>query len=139
MPDLNYQDQVEAEALYDLLERDVVPTLLRSRGRSHSAQVGRAHEDCVDSLCHFVNTHRMVRDYVERFYIPNHEHFRALADNNAARGRALATAMQRIRNEWRNVGVGKIEEAPSGSLACFTDTGSCARAAGSSATAGCCS
>ena len=110
----NYQDQVEAEALYDLLERDVVPTFYdRGADRMPRRWVERMKAS-IGSLCHFVNTHRMVSDYVERFYIPNHEHFRALADNNAARGRALATAMQRIRNEWRNVVVGKIKEAPSG-------------------------
>ena len=115
--DLNYQDQVEADALYDLLERDVVPTFYdRGADRIPRKWVDRM-KTSIGSLCHFVNTHRMVSNYVERFYIPNHEHFRALADNNAARGRALASAMQRIRNEWRNVVVGKIEEAPSGSLA----------------------
>jgi starch phosphorylase len=115
--DLNYQDQVEADALYDLLERDVVPTFYdRGADRIPRKWVDRM-KTSIGSLCHFVNTHRMVSNYVERFYIPNHEHFRALADENANRGRALAAAMQRIRNEWRNVAVGKIEEAPSGSLA----------------------
>jgi starch phosphorylase len=115
--DLNYQDQVEADALYDLLERDVVPTFYdRGADRIPRKWVDRM-KTSIGSLCHFVNTHRMVSNYVERFYIPNHEHFRALADDNANRGRALAAAMQRIRNEWRNVAVGKIEEAPSGSLA----------------------
>jgi starch phosphorylase len=108
---------VEADALYDLLERDVVPTFY-DRGADRIARkwVDRM-KTCIGSLCPFVNTHRMVSNYVERYYIPNHEHFRALVDNNATRGRALAEAMQRIRNEWRNVVVGKIEEAPSGSLA----------------------
>jgi glycogen phosphorylase len=118
--DLNYQDQVEAEALYDLLERDVVPTFYdRGADRIPRKWVDRM-KTSIGSLCHFVNTHRMVSNYVERFYIPNHEHSRALLENNAARGRALAAAMQRIRNEWRNVIVGKIEEAPSGSMAAST-------------------
>ncbi len=108
---------MEADALYDLLERDVVPTFYdRGADRIPRSWIERM-KTSIGSLCHFVNTHRMVSNYVERYYIPNHEHFRALADDNANRGRALAAAMQRIRNEWRNVVVGKIEEAPSGSLA----------------------
>jgi starch phosphorylase len=39
--DLNYQDQVEAESLYDLLERDVVPAFY---DRGNSPSVGRADE-----------------------------------------------------------------------------------------------
>ena len=118
--DLNYQDQVEAEALYDLLERDVVPTFYdRGADRIPRKWVDRM-KTCIGSLCPFVNTHRMVSNYVERYYIPNADHFRLLAADNAGRTRALAAAMQRIANEWRNVGIGKIEEAPSGSLAAAT-------------------
>ena len=32
----------------------------------------------VNSLCHFVNTHRMVRDFVEGYYVKAHAQFRAL-------------------------------------------------------------
>lgn len=115
--DLNYQEQVEAEALYDLLERDVVPTFYeRGADRIPRKWVDRM-KTSIASLCHFVNTHRMVSDYVKDYYIPNHQHFRALAENNAERGRALASAMQRLRDEWRNVAVGRVEEAPSESVA----------------------
>ena len=41
--DPDYQDQVEAEALYDLLERDVVPTSTIADGPP-AAPVDRAHE-----------------------------------------------------------------------------------------------
>ena len=129
---------MEADALYDLLENDVIPTFYdRGADRTPRKWVDRM-KTCIGSLCHFVNTHRMVSNYVERFYIPNHEHFRALADNNAARGRALATAMQRIRNEWRNVVSAKSKKHLQEAWLLHR-TGSRARAAGSSATAGCCS
>jgi starch phosphorylase len=51
----------EAEALYDLLERDVIPTFYdRGADRIPRKCVDRM-KDSVGSLCHFVNTHRMVR------------------------------------------------------------------------------
>ena len=80
--DRNYQDQVEAEALYELLERDVVPTFYdRGADRVPRKWVNRMKAS-IGTLSRFVNTHRMVSNYVERCYIPNHEHLRALADNN---------------------------------------------------------
>jgi glycogen phosphorylase len=115
--DLKYQDQVEAEALYDLLERDVVPTFYDCGADRIPRKWVDRMKTCIGSLCPFVNTHRMVSEYVEKYYIPNDEHFRALAADDASRARALAVAMQRIRDEWRNVAIGRIEEAPSGSLA----------------------
>ena len=114
--DLNHQNQVEAEALYDLLERDIVPSFYdRGADRIPRKWVERM-KACVDSLCHFVNTHRMVRDYMEGYYAKAHAQFRALDANDAQRARELASAMERIRRGWNDVWVGKIEDGPSGAI-----------------------
>ena len=108
--DANYQDQVEAEALYDLLERDVMPTFYeRGTDRIPRKWVERMKAS-VGSLCHFVNTHRMVRDYVEGYYLKAHARFRALEADNAERARQLAGAMERIRREWQNVWIERVED-----------------------------
>ena len=110
--DPSYQDQIEAEALYDLLERDVIPTFYdRGVDRIPRKWVERM-KDCVDSLCHFVNTHRMVRDYVEGYYVKAHAQFRALEANNALRARELSSWMERIRREWQDVWIARIEDGP---------------------------
>jgi len=114
--DANYQDQVEAETLYDLLERDVVPTFYeRGVDRIPRKWVERM-KDCVDSLCHFVNTHRMVRDYVEGYYAKAHAQFRALEANKAQRAGALSAAMERIRREWHDVWIARVEDGPANSI-----------------------
>ena len=115
-----YQDQVEADALYDLLERDVVPTFYeRGVDRIPRKWVERM-KDCVDSLCHFVNTHRMVRDYVEGYYAKAHAQFRALDGDNALRARELAAAMQDIRREWQDVWVESVEDGPTNKVTVAT-------------------
>src|SRR5271157_2066482 len=114
--DPNYQDQVEAETLYALLERDVVPTFYeRGVDRIPRKWVERM-KDCVDSLCHFVNTHRMVRDYVEGYYVKAHAQFRALEANKERRARDLSAAMERIRNEWHDVWIAEVEDGPANSI-----------------------
>ena len=107
--DPDYQDQVEAEALYDLLERDVVPTYYDCGADRIPRKWVDRMKACVDSLCHFVNTHRMVRDYVEGYYTTAHTHFRMLEANNASRGRELSDAMGRIRQEWPSVRIAGVE------------------------------
>jgi len=110
--DANYQDQVEADSLYALLERDVVPTFYdRGVDRIPRKWVERM-KDCVDSLCHFVNTHRMVRDYFEGYYAKAHAQFRALEANNALRARELSAAMERIRREWQDVWIARVDNGP---------------------------
>jgi starch phosphorylase len=108
--DANYQDQVEAEALYDLLERDVIPTFYdRGPDRIPRRWIERM-KACVGSLCAFVNTHRMVRDYVEEYYVKAHTHYRALGADQARRARELAATLERIRKEWHEVRVLQIED-----------------------------
>jgi starch phosphorylase len=114
--DPNYQDQVEADALYALLERDVVPTFYdRGVDRIPQKWVERM-KDCVNSLCHFVNTHRMVRDYVEGYYAKAHAQFRALEANNALRARELSAWTERIRKEWQKVWIARAEGGPANAI-----------------------
>lgn len=107
--DPKYQDQVEAEALYDLLERDVIPTFYsRGADRLPRKWIGRMKAS-IESLCHFVNTHRMVSDYVTQVYFRAHEQFQALDADEAARARSLAAALRRVTAEWRHVRVEPLE------------------------------
>ncbi|MCS7314353.1 MAG: alpha-glucan family phosphorylase [Bryobacterales bacterium] len=104
-----YQDMVEAEALYDVLERDVVPTFYeRGRDRLPRRWIERMRTS-IASLCHFFNTHRMVREYTERFYLVCNALYRTLADNGAARARALAAWLARVRSAWHEVRVEAVE------------------------------
>lgn len=108
--DQNYQDQVEAQALYDLLERDIIPTFYdRGADRIPRKWVERM-KACVGSLCHFINTHRMVRDYVEGYYVKSHMQYRLLEADGGTRAKNLAAAMERIRSQWESVWVDRIED-----------------------------
>ena len=105
-----YQDQVEAEALYDLLEHDVIPTFYdRGLDRTPRRWVERM-KACIASLCHFVNTHRMVSTYTCDYYAKAHQQFRGLEANNAERARRLASDISRIRGEWDNVRIESVED-----------------------------
>jgi glycogen phosphorylase len=114
--DRNRQDEVEANALYDLLEHDVIPTFYdRGADRIPRKWVDRM-KACVDSLCPFVNTHRMVRDYVDGYYMKAHAQFRVLEDAHAQRAREVSAALERIRGAWQDVWVAKVEDGPSNTV-----------------------
>jgi starch phosphorylase len=112
--DPSQQDQVEADALYDLLERDVVPTFYElSADRLPRRWIGQM-KGSLKNLCHTFNTHRMVREYTERFYLPAFERFARLEADSAAAARALASWMCLVRREWPQVRVEALEEGPAG-------------------------
>jgi glycogen phosphorylase len=115
--DPRYQDQVEATALYHLLENDVIPTFYERGADRTPRQWVERMKACIGSLCHFVNTHRMVNTYMCNYYSRAHRQFRALEANNAERARQLAAAMDRIRSEWEHVWIEHVEEGPSSTVA----------------------
>ncbi len=115
--DQRYQDQVEATALYHLLENDVIPTFYeRGPDRTPRQWVERM-KACIGTLCQFVNTHRMVNNYMCDYYSRAHRQFRALEANDAERARQLAADLARVRNEWEHVWIEQVEEGPSPTVA----------------------
>jgi starch phosphorylase len=114
--DRNYQDQVEAASLYDLLERDVVPTFYeRGADRVPRKWVARM-KDSIGTVCHFVNTHRMVSDYTRQYYLKAHARSRKLAAGGGAGAKELAAWMARVEREWPRVRVEEIVEGPGPAL-----------------------
>lgn len=114
--DPGYQDQVEAEALYELLERDVIPAFYdRGSGRLPRRWIERM-KTSINSLCHFVNAHRMVSDYVRQFYFNAHDQFRALDKDAGARARSLAAWLDRVEHEWPRVRIVSVERSASATL-----------------------
>jgi starch phosphorylase len=107
--DRGYQDQVEAEALYDLLEQEVVPAFY-DRGADGLPRRWIARmKASIRGLCRFFNTHRMVGEYTESFYLPAAAHYREITADGMARARALAAWKARIRASWPQIRVEAVQ------------------------------
>lgn len=107
--DPNYQDEVEAEALYRILEEDIVPTFYNRGPDGIPREWVRLMKSAVAHLCFHYNTHRMVREYTERFYTKAHERYTQLAANGAAHARTLAAWKQHILAHWPEVHIEHVE------------------------------
>ncbi len=101
--DPNYQDEIEANALYDILENEIVP-LFYKRGRNGLPKEWIARmKASMRSICPAFNTDRMVGEYTDRFYVPGIEHQSYLASNNAENARTLVRWEQWIEQGWPEV------------------------------------
>ncbi len=119
--DPDYQDQVEAEALYDLLEREVVP-LFYDRGADGLPRRWIARmKASIRSLCPFFNTHRMLEEYTQRFYLPAAERYRMLVAGGVARARSLAEWRSRVRANWPQVRIEAVKAEMAGELQVGSD------------------
>jgi starch phosphorylase len=104
--DPDRRDDVEADALYDLLERRVAP---RFYERGQSGLPDRWIEMVRRTLSLLgpkVLAGRMVREYVERLYEPAARAHRAMTPDAA---RDLAAWKARVRDAWHDVTVDHVE------------------------------
>ncbi|MFQ5646948.1 MAG: alpha-glucan family phosphorylase [bacterium] len=107
--DFNYQDQVESNAIYDMLEQVIVPKFYE-RGRNG---IPRRWVDLMKTsminLCPVFNTDRMIQNYVQQSYVPAHERQRELSRNGFEVGKQISGWKKMIRTEWDKVRVAGVE------------------------------
>ncbi len=107
--DADYQDKIESEALYRLLEKEIVPLFYdRDGGDVPHGWVARMKAS-MQRLTPIFNTNRMVAEYAERFYIPASLRHLKLRANNAARVHSLVDWRRRIRDHGSEVRVVKVD------------------------------
>jgi starch phosphorylase len=99
-----YQDQVESNALCDLLEKDIVP-LFYSRGVDGLPRPWITRMKKSMKLTPAFSTNRMLFEYGEHYYRPAAAFHTRLAANNYERARALATWKGVIQSQWAGVRV----------------------------------
>lgn len=111
--DAGYQDQVEAEALYNLLEREIVPTFYERRSDGLPKKWVDRMKSSMIQLCPEFNMHRMVMQYADEYYLEAHRRHRVLHGENAARAKSMAVWKKRVEGAWPWVKVKAIPLAAS--------------------------
>jgi starch phosphorylase len=102
------QNEIEAQALYNILENDVVP-LFFSRGRDGLPRDWIAMvKHSMKTLAPVFNTHRMVQEYTRRYYMPSHQNFQRLI---GSRGKHYAAWLQGLRKYWDSVRILEVHTA----------------------------
>jgi starch phosphorylase len=109
--DLGAQDDIEGRDLYNLLEKEVVPLFYQRgsdgipRGWVKKMRAG------LRQLVPIFNAHRMVQEYVTRYYLPCSRRFNSLCRGDFAGSKELAEWRQKLMTAWHDV---SIEEVVSG-------------------------
>ncbi len=108
--DRDRQDDVESDALYTLLEQEIVPLFYDRGGDGIPHGWVMKMKSAMQIICPEFNSNRMVRDYVDRFYIPGIEHTHAMAASTFRRARALADWRARVEESWPEVRFATISD-----------------------------
>ncbi|MBN1154131.1 alpha-glucan family phosphorylase [candidate division KSB1 bacterium] len=101
--DHEYQDDVESQAIYNLLEKEVIPTFYE-RGKSNIPRKWiELMKNSMTAISPAFNTNRMVREYTDRFYSVSEAKYSTLSENERSRAKELAAWKKRIADNWAKV------------------------------------
>jgi starch phosphorylase len=107
--DPNFQDEVEANALYDLLEKEVIPLFYDRDIDGLPRRWVAKMKDAIRLNCPFFNTARMVQQYAEQAYFPASDRHHTLTANNYAPAKELAEWKANLSNDWYNIKIKDVE------------------------------
>ncbi|MFC1565080.1 alpha-glucan family phosphorylase [candidate division KSB1 bacterium] len=108
--DPEYQDKVESNDLYNLLEKEIAPLFYKRGVDRIPWEWIEKMKNTMISLAHYFNTDRMVLEYNNRFYTSTAERFRHFSDNNLEFSKNYRGCYERIGRGWGGL---KIKEVTS--------------------------
>jgi starch phosphorylase len=117
----DYQDQVESKAVYDLLERDIIP-LFYERGLDGLPRgwIGMMKKS-MRTLCPVFNSNRMVEEYTDRCYMAAALNMKALTGDNFKVVRQVVKWKDTLAARWADVAVTDISHEGGEEVAVHSD------------------
>lgn len=106
--DIEYQNQVEGRALYDLLEKEVIPHFYEKGSDGVPRSWVATMKASMQSLCPVFSTDRMVQEYTSHSYTPSYTQWKRLVDDDLTLALDLARWKEGIFKAWPQI---RIEEA----------------------------
>ena len=101
--DHGYQDAVESQALYNVLENEVIPCFYdRKNGDLPNCWLEKMKASIKMAMEMFCSL-RMVSDYESRYYDPAARRFDSLLANHGEEAKRLTAQIKRLRSLWKNI------------------------------------
>jgi len=100
-----YQDSVESQALYNVLENEVVPCFYERKGGEPPERWLKMMKESMKIALKDYSGFRMVDEYDRRFYRPAGRRHDELLENDAAKAKQLDKQLNRFAMLWKNLRV----------------------------------
>ena len=106
---VEFQNEVDAGSLYQLLENQIIPLYYaKPDGKLPLAWLQLMRES-IRSITPAFNTHRMVKEYAQRLYIPAAKSHDDFTSNNCAAAAQLSQWKTKMRKDWPQVRISDVQ------------------------------
>jgi starch phosphorylase len=109
-------DASEADALYSLLEQQVIPEFYTRNEKGMPQKWIEKMRKSMATLAPRFSANRTVREYTEKYYLPVAENYVNRAGNKGETGRRIANIKSEMRTKWSDIHFGeeKVESIENG-------------------------
>ena len=114
--DNSHMDEVESRALYDLLEKEIIPLFYHRADNDLPQEWIACMKASMRSVCPEFNTERMVSEYTERFYMPANEHTYDVAMDSYQKAKDFAAWKARLERLWPELKILSVESHAEGDM-----------------------
>lgn len=106
--DTDLQDEIESKALYDLLEREVVPKFY-DRGRDYLPRRWiEMMKSSMETIGRDFSSHRMLAEYIDGYYEPAAEFGNGLMQDDYLGAREVAAHISKLKAGWADLSISEI-------------------------------
>jgi starch phosphorylase len=106
---VDFQSEVDAGSLYQLLENQIIPLYYaKPDGKLPLAWLQLMRES-IRSITPIFNTHRMVKEYTERLYVPAAKAHKEFARDECAAATGLSKWKAQMRKDWPQVSILEVQ------------------------------
>lgn len=101
--DFDYWDEQDANALYELLEKEIIPLFYdRDSSGLPSKWISMMKESIIE-ICPVYNTNRMLSEYTSELYYPSTLRKNRLQENDYLHARELASWKKKVKEQWNSI------------------------------------
>ncbi|GAB4368855.1 MAG: glycosyltransferase family 1 protein [Calditrichia bacterium] len=104
-------DSWDSEELYDILENDIIPLYYQRDSNNIPTEWIKKMKQSMISIIPQFNTHRMIKEYLYKMYIPAISLGERLKENDYAIARDFASWREKAEKQWFNVAIKKVENS----------------------------
>ena len=109
--DSSRQDDVESEALYGLLEGEIVPAFYERRADGLPRNWISRMKASIAVLCPEFNMHRMIKQYTNEYYLVAHNRYCELSAEDGSKAKAFTEWLYRVEAAWPHLRVESVEDS----------------------------
>ncbi len=102
------QDAADAEALYQLLEQQIIPCFYERDAEDIPRRWLQLMRTSIAQLTPRFSTNRMLRDYLDNYYLPAARQYQQRMDKQGALAQELRLWQQHLARHWHEIHLGKL-------------------------------